>query len=178
MNTTTSSTAGARIGFETPKGSGSGQGNWDSKASLSVVDKVDGIELDKLAGKPKETNQAVVDLLGLTSEQFKQIILLPQYQFQPVSQSRRPVRKFQFCDRFFGTQVFAKFEDDLAQKWSQARQEQSQLQAKLMATSLVKFGQRKKERPLLRQRVTSELALPRKTPVLSRCFSQSQAGKD
>ncbi|MGT2893597.1 SbcC/MukB-like Walker B domain-containing protein [Streptococcus downei] len=112
------------------KGLDRGKGIGTSKASLSVVDKVDGIELDKLAGKPKETNQAVVDLLGLTSEQFKQIILLPQYQFSQFLKSPTS-EKIPILRQIFGTQVFAKFEDDLAQKWSQARQEQSQLQAKL-----------------------------------------------
>ncbi|EMP70240.1 ATP-dependent dsDNA exonuclease [Streptococcus sobrinus DSM 20742 = ATCC 33478] len=114
------------------KGLDRGKGIGTSKASLAVVDAVGGLELDKLAGKSKETNQAVVDLLGLTSEQFKQIILLPQYQFSQFLKSPTS-EKLPILRQIFATQVFAKFEEDLVQKWSQAKQEQSQFQTALDA---------------------------------------------
>lgn len=114
------------------KGLDRGKGIGTSKANLAVVDGVGGLELDKLAGKPKDTNQAVVDLLGLTSEQFKQIILLPQYQFSQFLKSPTS-EKIPILRQIFGTQVFAKFEEDLAQKWSLARQEQRQFQTNLEA---------------------------------------------
>ncbi|WP_165209620.1 AAA family ATPase [Streptococcus tangpeifui] len=114
------------------KGLDRGKGIGTSKASLSVVDGVGGLELDKLAGKPKDTNQAVVDLLRLTSEQFKQIILLPQYQFSQFLKSPTS-EKIPILRQIFGTQVFAQFEENLAHKWSQAKQKQSQFQTNLDA---------------------------------------------
>ena len=47
-------------------------------ASLVIVDKIGGQEIEKLGDKIKEVSDQIEQILGLNAEQFKQIILLPQ----------------------------------------------------------------------------------------------------
>ena len=50
-------------------------------ASLVIVDKIGGQEIEKLGDKIKEVSDQIEQILGLNAEQFKQIILLPQNDF-------------------------------------------------------------------------------------------------
>ncbi|MFC3931823.1 AAA family ATPase [Streptococcus dentapri] len=100
-----------------------GKGIGTATASLTVVDSVGGLELDKLAGKAKETTQAVEALLQLTAVQFKQIILLPQYQFSQFLKSSTK-DKIPILRKIFGTQIFESFEKRLIEKWQAANKKQ------------------------------------------------------
>lgn len=107
-----------------------GEGIGTKDASLSVVESVGGLETEKLASKSTPTTQAVTDLLKLSSEQFKQIILLPQYQFSRFLKAPT-AEKIPILRQIFGTQIFERFETALMQKWSQAKKEQGDLEQQL-----------------------------------------------
>ncbi|MGT2929718.1 AAA family ATPase [Streptococcus dentasini] len=103
-----------------------GKGIATKEASLVVVDGIGGVELEKLASKPNDTTRAVEKLLQLKASQFKQIILLPQYQFSEFLKAPTS-EKIPILRQIFGTQIFADFEQALAAKWSQVHQEQTRL---------------------------------------------------
>lgn len=51
-------------------------------ASLVIVDKIGGQEIEKLGDKIKEVSDQIEQILGLNAEQFKpRLILLPQNDF-------------------------------------------------------------------------------------------------
>lgn len=87
-----------------------------AKASLSIVETVGGVETQSITSKVTEVNTEVGNLLHLSSDQFKKIILLPQNDFSEFLKSntsdKEPILK-----RIFGTQIFTGFTEKLKTKY-------------------------------------------------------------
>ena len=108
------------------KGIDRGKGIGTKEASLVLLDSIDGRELLHLASQNLKTTKSVEELLQLTAEQFKQIILLPQYQFSQFLKSDVEAKR-EILRQIFGTQIFRDFEEALADRNKLLKQEQKAL---------------------------------------------------
>ena len=81
-------------------------------ASLVIVDKIGGQEIEKLGDKIKEVSDQIEQILGLDAEQFKQIILLPQNDFSRFLKEDSKT-KTQILKKIFGTGIFDRFQKSL-----------------------------------------------------------------
>ncbi|MBM7617054.1 exonuclease SbcC [Weissella uvarum] len=73
-----------------------------------------------LGNRQKEVNQAVLDLLHLTDDQFRKIILLPQNQFRDFLAAGSD-DKLTILRSLYGSEIFQAFVDDLKEQSKQAR---------------------------------------------------------
>lgn len=99
-------------------------------ASLVIVDKIGGQEIEKLGDKIKEVSDQVEQILGLNAEQFKQIILLPQNDFSRFLKEDSKT-KTQILKKIFGTGIFDRFQKSLEERLRQSNKDMEKRQAQL-----------------------------------------------
>lgn len=101
-------------------------------ASLVIVDKISGQEIEKLGDKIKEVSDQIEQILGLNAEQFKQIILLPQNDFSRFLKEDSKT-KTQILKKIFGTGIFDRFQKSLEERLRQSNKDMEKRQAQLDA---------------------------------------------
>ena len=99
-------------------------------ASLVIVDKIGGQEIEKLGDKIKEVGDQIEQILGLNAEQFKQIILLPQNDFSRFLKEDSKT-KTQILKKIFGTGIFDRFQKSLEERLRQSNKGMDKRQAQL-----------------------------------------------
>lgn len=99
-------------------------------ASLVIVDKIGGQEIEKLGDKIKEVGDQIEQILGLNAEQFKQIILLPQNDFSRFLKEDSKT-KTQILKKIFGTGIFDRFQKSLEDRLRQSNKDMDKRQAQL-----------------------------------------------
>ena len=99
-------------------------------ASLVIVDKIGGQEIEKLGDKIKEVGDQIEQILGLNAEQFKQIILLPQNDFSRFLKEDSKT-KTQILKKIFGTGIFDRFQKSLEERLRQSNKDMNKRQAQL-----------------------------------------------
>ena len=99
-------------------------------ASLVIVDKIGGQEIEKLGDKIKEVCDQIEQILGLNAEQFKQIILLPQNDFSRFLKEDSKT-KTQILKKIFGTGIFDRFQKSLEERLRQSNKDMEKRQAQL-----------------------------------------------
>ena len=99
-------------------------------ASLVIMDKIGGQEIEKLGDKIKEVSDQIEQILGLNAEQFKQIILLPQNDFSRFLKEDSKT-KTQILKKIFGTGIFDRFQKSLEERLRQSNKDMEKRQAKL-----------------------------------------------
>ena len=99
-------------------------------ASLVIVDKIGGQEIEKLGDKIKEVSDQIEQILGLDAEQFKQIILLPQNDFSRFLKEDSKT-KTQILKKIFGTGIFDRFQKSLEERLRQSNKDMEKRQAQL-----------------------------------------------
>ena len=99
-------------------------------ASLVIVDKIGGQEIEKLGDKIKEVSDQIEQILGLNAEQFKQIILLPQNDFSRFLKEDSK-SKTQILKKIFGTSIFDRFQKSLEERLRQSNKDMDKRQAQL-----------------------------------------------
>ena len=99
-------------------------------ASLVIVDKIGGKEIEKLGDKIKEVSDQIEQILGLNAEQFKQIILLPQNDFSRFLKEDSKT-KTQILKKIFGTGIFDRFQKSLEERLRQSNKDMDKRQAQL-----------------------------------------------
>ncbi|EEK11017.1 AAA family ATPase [Streptococcus salivarius] len=99
-------------------------------ASLVIVDKIGGQEIEKLGDKIKEVSEQIEQILGLNAEQFKQIILLPQNDFSRFLKEDSKT-KTQILKKIFGTGIFDRFQKSLEERLRQSNKDMEKRQAQL-----------------------------------------------
>ena len=114
---------------ERPK-RGGGTTMQKATASLVIVDKIGGQEIEKLGDKIKEVSDQIEQILGLNAEQFKQIILLPQNDFSRFLKEDSKT-KTQILKKIFGTGIFDRFQKSLEERLRQSNKDMDKRQAQL-----------------------------------------------
>ena len=114
---------------ERPK-RGGGTTMQKATASLVIVDKIGGQEIEKLGDKIKEVSDQIEQILGLNAEQFKQIILLPQNDFSRFLKEDSKT-KTQILKKIFGTSIFDRFQKSLEERLRQSNKDMDKRQAQL-----------------------------------------------
>ncbi|WP_195914788.1 AAA family ATPase [Streptococcus salivarius] len=99
-------------------------------ASLVIVDKIGGQEIEKLGDKIKEVSDQIEQILCLNAEQFKQIILLPQNDFSRFLKEDSKT-KTQILKKIFGTGIFDRFQKSLEERLRQSNKDMDKRQAQL-----------------------------------------------
>lgn len=99
-------------------------------ASLAVVDDVDGVEIESLATLPRDVGSDIDEILKLSAEQFKKIILLPQNDFSEFLKSETS-EKEEILKKIFGTQIFTDFVAKLKVRFDKAKQTNSEYESAL-----------------------------------------------
>jgi exonuclease SbcC len=89
-----------------------------------IVEKKHSVEFilpeDRVITKPTEATKEVEKILGLNSEQFKQIVMLPQGEFKKLLEAESKDKETIFRN-IFGTQRFQKFQDELKKRQLQLK---------------------------------------------------------
>ena len=109
---------------------GGGRTMQKATASLVIVDKIGGQEIEKLGDKIKEVSDQIEQILGLNAEQFKQIILLPQNDFSRFLKEDSKT-KTQILKKIFGTGIFDRFQKSLEERLRQSNKDMDKRQAQL-----------------------------------------------
>ncbi|WP_125763462.1 SbcC/MukB-like Walker B domain-containing protein [Companilactobacillus hulinensis] len=104
------------------KSRGKGLTNKKPTATLGIVEKVGGAEIQSIAGKPVDVGTEIADILKLNADQFKKIILLPQNDFSEFLKAKTD-DKVSILKRIFGTQIFDDFTDALKAKYDDAKKQ-------------------------------------------------------
>lgn len=99
-------------------------------ASLVIVDKIGGQEIEKLGDKIKEVSDQIEQILGLNAEQFKQIILLPQNDFSRFLKEDSKTKTL-ILKKIFGTGIFDRFQKSLEERLRQSNKDMEKRQAQL-----------------------------------------------
>lgn len=86
-------------------------------AKLAIVDKVGGTEIDSIAAKPSDVGTEIAEILNLSAEQFKKIILLPQNDFSEFLKSKTDAKEA-ILKKIFGTQLYSDFASKLKELYS------------------------------------------------------------
>lgn len=84
----------------------------------------------EVLSKIREVDARVVELVGLTAEQFRQIVLLPQGEFRKLLDSSS-AEKQEIFRRIFGTQKFSRLEDLLREQAGEAQAKMEELTVRL-----------------------------------------------
>ncbi|MGI8415202.1 MAG: AAA family ATPase, partial [Nakamurella sp.] len=98
--------------YQRPKSRGDGVTTERAKAVLSWLDGLDGAELPGVTGH-REVGDVVLDLLGMSADQFFQVVLLPQGEFARFLRADTAERE-QLLERLFSTDRFADIEEAFA----------------------------------------------------------------
>ena len=112
---------------ERKKSRGEGMTTQNAEAFLYQVN-ADGSESLLVSKKLKEFNEKIIELIGLNSEQFRQVMVLPQGLFRKLlladSKDREPI-----LSQLFQTHIYKRVEDQIkAQAAQVSRQKQAQLE--------------------------------------------------
>src|SRR5699024_1626037 len=99
-------------------------------ANLSIVDEVNGVEVESIAAKPVDVGNAISEILNLTADQFKKIILLPQNDFSEFLKSNT-ADKEKILKKIFGTQLFTDFTIKLKDHYDQATSKAQDFEIKI-----------------------------------------------
>lgn len=102
------------------KKNGQGMTKKTPTANLSVVEDVNGLEIESIATKPVDVGNAITEILNLTSDQFQKIILLPQNDFSEFLKSHTSDKET-ILKKIFGTQLFTDFTSKLKDHYDQAK---------------------------------------------------------
>lgn len=86
-------------------------------AKLAIVNKVGGSEIDSIAAKPSDVGIAITEILNLSAEQFKKIILLPQNDFSEFLKSKTDAKEA-ILKKIFGTQLYSDFATKLKELYA------------------------------------------------------------
>ncbi|MGL5379098.1 AAA family ATPase [Clostridium sp.] len=86
-----------------------GEGYTESKPTAEMKIK------DKTLTGPKEVTKAVEDILGINSDQFKQLVMIPQGEFKKLLNSDSS-KKEEIFRKIFGTKVFSIIQNDIKEK--------------------------------------------------------------
>lgn len=114
------------------KKSGTGLTKRKATATLSIVEEVKGLEVESLATLPRDVGSDIDEILKLSAEQFKKIILLPQNDFSEFLKSRTD-EKEEILKKIFGTQIFTEFAAKLKTKFDKAKDTNAQYENDLNA---------------------------------------------
>jgi exonuclease SbcC len=111
---------------ERPKARGDGTTNQAARATFVEI-RPDGTEAIKVERKVTDANEEVVRLTGLSAEQFRQVMVLPQGRFREflLADSRKREEIF---EQLFQTQVYSQIEDRLKSAGADIRRQRSSLQ--------------------------------------------------
>ncbi|MFD1418830.1 AAA family ATPase [Companilactobacillus keshanensis] len=101
-----------------------------ASATLGIVEKVGGPEIQSIASKSQDVGIEITDILKLSAEQFKKIILLPQNDFSDFLKAKTSDKK-DILKRIFGTQIFTDFSNKLKDKYDKARQQNTDFETEL-----------------------------------------------
>ncbi|MCT3307313.1 AAA family ATPase [Lactiplantibacillus pentosus] len=99
---------------------GSGMTQRAATAKLAVVDRVGGVEINSIATKPADVGPEIGQILNLTADQFKKIILLPQNDFSEFLKSKTDDKE-KILKKIFGTQLYSDFSAALKTEYLAAR---------------------------------------------------------
>lgn len=113
-----------RIRAKRKQAKGDGLTNYAATVALSELDQDLAKPIKHMATKQKEANQIITELLHLTDEQFRKIILLPQNQFRDFLAAKSD-DKLAILRSLYGSEIFEAFTNDLK---SQSKQAQADLQ--------------------------------------------------
>ncbi len=91
-------------------------------ATLGILEKVGGAEIQSIASKPVDVGNEIADILKLNADQFKKIILLPQNDFSEFLKAKTD-DKVSILKKIFGTQIFDDFTNKLKQKYDDAKKQ-------------------------------------------------------
>ena len=100
------------------------------EVSFSELDSSTGTEIGEGYSKKTEVNRVINELLGLTPEQFRQIILLPQNDFRKFL-SAKSDSKEEILRNLFGTELYATFTNQLKERQSHSKKERESVEKKL-----------------------------------------------
>ncbi|WP_125588114.1 AAA family ATPase [Companilactobacillus jidongensis] len=112
------------------KNKGTGTTKKKTTATLSIVDKVGGVEIQSIASKPMDVGNEIADILNLSADQFKKIILLPQNDFSEFLKSPTN-NKETILKKIFGTQIFSDFTNKLKENYDAVKQQSSDFETEL-----------------------------------------------
>lgn len=76
-----------------------------NRPATATLERLDGDDWYAVAAKTREVNNEIIELLGLTAQQFQQVILLPQGRFEQVLRSKSEDRE-KLLRKLFDTAVF------------------------------------------------------------------------
>lgn len=99
------------------KKKGTGTKSVKTQANLAIVDEVFGLERAILASKAVDVASEIYNLLNLTADQFKKIILLPQNDFSRFLKSATN-EKEEILKKIFGTAVFTEFSEEIRHQYT------------------------------------------------------------
>ncbi|MFH5811238.1 AAA family ATPase [Companilactobacillus sp. FL22-1] len=109
---------------------GSGTTKKNPTANLSVVEDVNQVEIESIASKPVDVGHAITEILNLSADQFKKIILLPQNDFSEFLKSNTD-EKEKILKKIFGTQLFTDFVAKLKDHYLEANQKSAEFNNEL-----------------------------------------------
>lgn len=112
-----------------PKLRGEGTTTAPARATLWQRTGLDNLETEGtvLAAQPSPVTTAVEELLGFRAEQFRQVIMLPQYQFQKFLTAGSEDR-LKILDTLFSTELYARIEEALAGEAKRIEKEHAVIQ--------------------------------------------------
>lgn len=100
-----------------------GEGETEQKASAQLQRQLDNGDYQTLVAKKKtEADRQIVDILGLTASQFRQVMVLPQGRFRELLLAKSDERQ-QILSTLFQTQIYKEIELQLKQQYSQYEQQ-------------------------------------------------------
>lgn len=111
-----------------PKKSGEGFTEAPPEAFLYLLDD-EGDETTQLANKISTVTEQVEKIIGFRSEQFRQVIILPQGQFRKLLTASSSERE-EILERLFDTSFFKLIQTTLKEKAADLRKAQQELEAK------------------------------------------------
>lgn len=112
------------------KNKGKGLTRRKTTATLGVVESVGGNEIQSIANKPLDVGNEITDILKLSAEQFKKIILLPQNDFSEFLKAKTSDKE-SILKKIFGTQIFSAFTGKLKEKYDTANQQSKDFETEL-----------------------------------------------
>lgn len=102
-----------------------------TKQQVSELSAPDGNEIGIAYSQQKAVNQFIQELLGLTAEQFRQIILLPQNDFRKFLAAKSDSKEI-ILRNLFGTKIFDDFMIELKAKHKDSHKERASFEQELI----------------------------------------------
>lgn len=108
------------------------QGPGKNKKSRKYMSEVTFTTPDHIYSKISEANKAIQDIIGLSAEQFKRIVMLPQGEFKQLLEANSKDKQ-EIFRRIFETDLLQAFENKLKEQAAEAKNKLDQLAANLKA---------------------------------------------